>query len=134
MIRNCAELGGCRFQQQRSKCASSRAESKRALLFFVHTFILCPPFILFTVSYLAYWCLGGRGGGGELQPPPTFTHSPASMGLVDRHLPGLLAWGGGVEYSSHIFCAECHTGPLARERVVWLWGRSYSPPPQIRAL
>ncbi len=35
----------CTFKQQRSKCVSPKAESKRALLVFVCTFILSSPFI-----------------------------------------------------------------------------------------
>ncbi len=39
-----------------------------------------------TVSYLAYWSLGGGG----MSSAPLCT-----LGLGDRHLSGLLAWGEG---------------------------------------
>ncbi len=65
---------------------------------------LCPHTLLlrhndcFTVRYLAYWCL--EGGGGVSSAPIPFscaiTTVGRSMGLGDRHLPGFMAWGGGV--------------------------------------
>ncbi len=52
------------------------------------------------------------GGGGGLITPPLSTTFPAPLVLGDRHLPGLLAWGGRgtVDYSTPVYTLSRATG------------------------